>query len=82
MTKAAYDSYVAECKNRGIKPSTKKDLERWEDIEIESPAERGTPFSQLSDDARLTVTKRTLKKIYEKTYLEGFNDGKAEASDE
>lgn len=59
MTKAAYDSYIAECKNRGITPSTKKDLERWEDVESTS----GTPFSQLPMDARLVVTKRFLVKL-------------------
>ncbi len=87
MNKEAYDSYVKKCKANGMKPSSKKDLERWEDVEVESKEYRGvhyegTPFSQLPGHARVIVTKNTLKNLYEKTYLEGFSDGKAEGGND
>ena len=63
MCNDAYDSYVAECKNRGITPSTRKHLERWEDAVPTEGSYSGTPFSDLPMNARLVVTKSFLVEL-------------------
>ncbi len=63
MTTAAYLSYKDKCKKQGIKPSSRKDLERWEDVEPTEASYSGTPFGELPMDARLVVTKSFLVKL-------------------
>jgi len=63
MTTEAYNSYKTECHNRGLKPSSRKDLERWEDVEPTEASYSGTPFRDLPMDARLVVTKSFLVKL-------------------
>lgn len=63
MTTEAYNSYVKACRKKGIKPSSRKDLERWEDVEPTEASYSGTPFRDLPMDARLVVTKRFLVKL-------------------
>lgn len=56
MSDEAYNSYKCECKRRGLVPSTKASLEKWEDA---LPAEVSS-FDELPEDAKLVVTKRFL----------------------
>ncbi len=59
MSDAAYESYKKACKSKGVKPSTRASLEKWD----EEVTPTGTPFSELPDDARLIVTKRFLLEL-------------------
>ncbi len=63
MTTEAYESYKTQCKNRGIKPSSRKDLERWEDVQPTEASYSGTHFNDLPMNARLIVTKSFLVKL-------------------
>ena len=66
MTTDAYDSYVKQCKERGLTPTPKVNLEMWEE-DFDTPE---SAFSKLPDDAKLVVTKRMLQKLHDKIYRE------------